>query len=244
MLEKKKSPKVLILVGGIGERLKPITYKIPKPMFRINGKPFLELKINYLKKFGLKDIILCVGHLSEVIENYFGNGEKFGIKINYSYEKELLGTGGAIKNAEKFIEEEFIVMNGDTHILINFSDLIHFHKNQENPFTMVVSTASNPNEQELVELNNNIISRIYKRNTEDHKIYLKNNKNPLINAGVYIFKKSILNEIPNGKVSLEHEIFPKLIGKMSGFFYEGYHRDLTTIEDCKKIEEEFKNESI
>lgn len=240
----RKDLRVLILVGGLGERLKPITYTIPKPMVKINGKPFLEFKIEHLKSFGLKNIVLCVGHLSNVIENYFQDGKKFGVNINYSYEKELLGTGGAIKNAQKFIDEEFIVMNGDTYIPINFEELIDFHKNQKNSLTMVVSIASNPTQQELVEIENNKISKIYKRNTEEHKIHLDNNKNPLINAGIYIMRKEILEIIPsNKKVSLEQEIFPKLIGRMSGFFYEGYNKDLTTIEDCKKIEQNL-NENL
>jgi NDP-sugar pyrophosphorylase family protein len=236
--------KVLILVGGLGKRLEPLTYKNPKPMIKINGKPFLEFKISYLKSFGLKDIILCVGYLGEVIEGYFGNGNKFGVNINYSYEKELLGTGGAIKNAENLIDKDFLAMNGDTYIPVNFNQLIEFHDNQKNPLTMVVSSASNPKEQELIELNEDKISKIYKRDTEEHKLHLTNNKNPLINSGIYVIKKSILNEIPKKKVSLEHEIFPKLIGRMSGFLYKGYHRDLTTVEDCEKIENELKNEDI
>jgi len=187
--------KVLILVGGLGKRLEPLTYKNPKPMIKINGKPFLEFKISYLKSFGLKDIILCVGYLGEVIEGYFGNGNKFGVNINYSYEKELLGTGGAIKNAENLIDKDFLAMNGDTYIPVNFNQLIEFHDNQKNPLTMVVSSASNPKEQELIELNEDKISKIYKRDTEEHKLHLTNNKNPLINSGIYVIKKSILNEI-------------------------------------------------
>ena len=105
--------KAVILAGGRGERLKPLTDNLPKPMLPINGKPVIEYQIELLKKAGINDIIICGQYLFEKIINYFGNGEKLGVKIQYIKEKIPLGTGGAIKNAEGFINDDFLLLNGD-----------------------------------------------------------------------------------------------------------------------------------
>ncbi len=219
---------VVILVGGKGTRLKPLTKIVPKPMVEINGKPFLEYKIKQIKDFGAKKIILCVGYLGNIIQDYFGNERKFGVDISYSHEEELLGTAGAIKKAENLIEgNSFIVMNGDTHSYINLNELSLFHKQHNFPMTMVVTEAKNSKEQELVELQNSVIVNFYQRNTPEHKEFLEKNTNPLVNAGVYIFDRKILGLIPlEKKTSLEQEIFPKLINNSAGFKYHGYLKDI------------------
>ncbi len=233
-----KETQAVILVGGLGTRLKPYTETVPKPMIEINEKPFLEYKIEQVKKFGVENLVFCVGYLGEKVEEYFGNGKKFGVNINYSYEKELLGTAGAVKNAERLINSDFfIVMNGDTYIPINLSGLINFHFRNTYPITMSVTHATNPNEQELIKVENGIVSQFFKRGTSEHKNYLEENNSPLINAGVYVFDKNVLSSIPrNKKVSLEQEIFPQFVGKMNSFHYEGYMKDLTNIQFCRELE--------
>jgi len=232
----------VILAGGLGTRLKPITETIPKPLVEISGKPFLEYLLEHLKKCRITRIVLCVGYLGNKIEEYFGNGERFGLEIKYSYEKELLGTAGAIKNAERLIEtENFIVLNGDSYSQVDFKALLEKHNTSHFPVTMVVSLASNPSEQELIKLNEGKVVEFYRRNTLTHKEFLNNELNPKINAGIYIFNKSILDLIPYGeKVSLEKEIFPSLKGNISGFEYNGYFKDLANINFCKEFEEDLK----
>lgn len=237
---------VIILAGGLGMRLRPITKEIPKPMIDILGKPFLEYKIEQIKEFGMRNIILCVGYLGEIIEKYFGDGSKFGVNLQYSYEKELLGTAGAVKNAEKLIDSNsFIVMNGDTYSNINLKELFFAHNKHNFPMTMVVTKASNPKEQELVEIENDLVIKFHQRDTEEHKNYLLINKNCLINAGTYIFNKNILNIIPpERKISLEKDIFPKLTDKIVGFPYEGYFEDLANLQFYKKFENDVFNKKI
>ena len=232
----------VILAGGLGTRLKPITETIPKPLVEINGKPFLEHLITYLNKFGIKKFVLCVGYLGNKIEEYFGNGEKWGIEIKYSYEKELLGTAGAIKNAEKLISSEnFLVLNGDSYSQVDFNSLTEEHLASSPPITMVVSPASNPLEQELIKLEGGKVVEFYRRNTNTHNEFLKKELIPKISAGIYIFNKSVLNLIPLGeKVSLEKEIFPSLKGKIKGFEYNGYFKDLANINFCREFEEDLK----
>ncbi|MCJ7509172.1 MAG: sugar phosphate nucleotidyltransferase, partial [candidate division Zixibacteria bacterium] len=113
----------LILCGGLGKRLRPLTRKIPKSMLPVAGKPFLEYLIKLLKQNGIKEIILCTGYLHNKLKDYFGDGEKFGVNIQYSREHFPLGTGGAIKNAEKLIKSRFFVLNGDSYINLNLKSL-------------------------------------------------------------------------------------------------------------------------
>jgi len=115
---------VLILCGGKGTRLRPLTKTIPKPMLEFGGKPFLEYLIEYYKKNDIKDFILAVGYLKEQIVEYFGNGKKFGVNIKYSFEEKPLGTGGAVYNAKKYLKGNFIVVNGDTFTDFEPKDLL------------------------------------------------------------------------------------------------------------------------
>jgi len=117
--------KAMILSGGRGKRLRPVTDTIPKPLIKINGKPLIEWKINYLKKFGIKDIIICSGYKGKKIENYIKKKKNFGCNIEYSVETSPLGTGGAIKKAIKnVVGDSFIVLNGDIITNINLKKMM------------------------------------------------------------------------------------------------------------------------
>jgi len=235
-----KEYQALILVGGLGTRLRPITETVPKPMVEIEGRPFLEYKIESLKKYGIKNFIFCVGHLGHIVEEYFGDGKRFGVNILYSYEKnELLGTAGAIKNAEPLINDPFLVANGDTYLDVDFRKLIKFHESHNFPFTIVITDASHPKTQELVELNGNEIVKIHKRNTPEHENHLRFTYRPLVNGGSYVMNKEILQYIPPGKkISLEQEIFPLIIHKMRGFLHNGYMLDIADENDWKEFKKD------
>ena len=130
---------IVILAGGKGTRLKPLTVNAPKSMISINGKPFLHHLLDYIKKFNLKNILICGGYLSKTIIDYFGDGKKFGLNIKYSLErKKLLGTGGALKNAEHHLSKRFLLLNGDTYLPINYIDFIDFALKQNKLGTIIV----------------------------------------------------------------------------------------------------------
>ena len=232
----------VFLIGGLGTRLKPITERVPKPMVDINGKPFLEIKMETLKKYGIKNFIFCVGYLGHIIEEYFGDGSRFGVSIEYSYEKdELLGTAGAIKNAEHLIKNgDFILLNGDTYLDVDIKKLIEFHESYNSPFTMVICNASHPKTQELIEFNDSEIKNIYRRDTIEHEKHLRSTNKPLVNAGLYIINRELLNLIPQSKkVSLEQEILPNLVGKIKGFLHNGYFLDIADDGDWKEFIKDF-----
>lgn len=119
---------IVILAGGLATRLYPITKTIPKSMVLIKGKPFFEYQIELCKKNGISEIVMCVGHLREQIEDYYGDGKKFGLKIKYSVEKEGLDTGGALKNAFPYLDKEFFVMYGDSYLTNDWQKISQSHK--------------------------------------------------------------------------------------------------------------------
>ena len=226
----------LILAGGIGERLRPITNNIPKPMVPVNGKSFLQYHIEELKRAGIKDIVLCTGYLSNKIQEYFGDGSKFDVKIKYSIEKKPLGTAGAIKNAEKYVNNTFLVLNGDSYLKIDYNKLINFHKSKKAKLTIALLTIKDPRRYGLVNIDKE--SKIL---SFDEKTI--NPKGKLINGGVYIVEPEVLKAVPSSvKVSFEKEIFPKLIkqGNVYGFVINNYFIDIGTKESYIKAQEDFK----
>ena len=135
----------IILAGGLGTRLRSVVSDRPKPMALVEGKPFLEYVLQGLKKSGIDDIIFAVGYKGGMVEEYFGDGSRFGIRARYAYEEELLGTAGAIKNAGKYVtDEQFFVLNGDTFYQMDFGDLsrIQQEKNLEMALGMSAGDAN------------------------------------------------------------------------------------------------------
>ena len=224
----------LILAGGLGTRLQKVVSDYPKPMVSIGGRPFLEYLILQLKKYNLTEIVLCIGYLGEKIKEYFQDGAKWEVKIEYSEEKKPLGTGGAIKLARNFIKgENFLVLNGDSYLDINFDELIKFHKLQEVLAILALVEVNKMDRYGAVEIDKDY--RI--TNFREKEAISRSN---LINGGVYIFHKGIFNFIPEGRVSLEKDIFPKLIGKgFHGKPHRTYFIDIGVPEDYNRIQKEF-----
>jgi D-glycero-alpha-D-manno-heptose 1-phosphate guanylyltransferase len=224
--------KVLVLAGGMGTRLREIVKDRPKPMALIGGRPFLEYLILQLKGQGFGEIVLCIGYLGEQIRSYFGDGDKWGVHISYSYEEQLLGTGGAIKLAEKMVQEEnFLVMNGDSFLDVDMHKLINHHLMKQAIATVALVEVENANRYGAVEINE---KGEIKKFVEKGDI----SASKLINGGVYVLNRKIFDYIPLGTVSLEKEIFPKLIGK--GFFgvpIKGFFIDIGVPETYKMLQE-------
>ncbi len=222
--------KAVILCGGLGERLRPLTERTPKVMLDVKGKPILEYTLEYLKKFGLKDIILLCGHKHEEIENYFEDGSKFGVKIKYSIEKDKLGTAGAIKNAEKLIDTDFIIINGD--VLTNFplNELIAaFKKTNRNVMTLV-----KPNNPFGIARISETEGKICKIDEFVEKPKMKE----WINAGYIVLKHPTLALFPE-KGEAEKMVYPKLQeqGVLMGFLIgdKYFWKSVDSIKDLKEL---------
>jgi mannose-1-phosphate guanylyltransferase len=176
--------KAVILAGGFGKRLKPLTDTRPKPMIKIIDKPIIEWQITWLRRFGIEEFVLCVGYMRELIVNHVGDGSKFDSKVEYSYEEKPLGTGGALLNAKKFISEEesFFLLNGD---ILTHLDPTRLKNRGSNTIALVPLHSPFG----IVEVDNDT-SRVL-RFVEKPEI-----PNSWINAGVYHFTKDVFEYLP------------------------------------------------
>ncbi len=224
--------KAVILAGGFGSRLKEISRDIPKPMVSIAGKPFLEHQINFLREYGIKEVIITVHYMANKIKSYFGDGLRWDMNITYCEEESPLGTGGAIKNAEQYIDDTFLVLNGDSYSQIDLKRFMEFHKNMNNICTMSLTKSTDSSYYGNVILENNKIKEFSEKKADTEG---------LINTGIYIFEPKIFDYIIKSEnVSLEKDIFPKLSkeGTLGGYQYEGYFMDIGRPETYKKFKED------
>ena len=211
--------KAIILAGGRGKRLRPITDYIPKPLIPINNIPIIEWQIKYLKKFGISEVIICSGYKTEMIENYLNN-KKLGIKITFSIENKSLGTGGAIKKAGKKIKDKsFIVINGDTITNIDLKKLI---KKENSIASIQLKTKVG-----ILQIDENKIIKF------DEK---KEITNLWMNAGIYHLKKDALKELPN-LGDIEKTLFPDYAKKEKLTAVKFRNSKWYSIDSFKDIEE-------
>ncbi|EFC32291.1 TPA: nucleotidyltransferase family protein [Campylobacter jejuni] len=210
----------IVLAGGLGTRLRSVVQDLPKPMALINDKPFLEFIFEYLKKQGIKEVILAVSYKYEVIKEYFKD-EFLGIKIKYSIEKEPLGTGGAIKEALRFIKNEAYVLNGDTIFDIDLKKLTL----NDSKICLALKQMNDFDRYGTVELDNKNYIKFFKE--KEFK------KQGLINGGIYLLSKDIFNDFTlQEKFSFEEflqENYEKL--KARAEIFDNYFVDIGTAED-------------
>ncbi len=205
----------LILAGGLGTRLRSVIDDVPKPMAPINGRPFLEIQLDYWIDQGINNFIISVGYKSEIIINYFGNNYRKA-RINYVIEENPLGTGGAIlKFINKFeVRDPFLLINGDTYFEISLFELFSFHNKQKSQFTFSVFKSSNTDRYMGLNIDDEM-------KLMPHAIVENSIKEKFVNGGVYIINPEILfNEKfePDRFYSLENDIFP-VINKKNAMIY-------------------------
>ncbi len=204
---------VAILAGGLATRLRPLTAEIPKSLIQIQGKPFLKYQLDSLKKGGVEDLVLCVGYLGEQIERYFGNGKEFGVNISYSYEgKNLLGTAGALKNAQNLLEDTFFTMYGDSYLFLDFSAVMSYFKNQDKLALMTVYKNRDRYDESNTVIAGNLVKYYSKKEKTEGMVYIE--------YGANIFRKEVLEFIPEDQPYTLEALFPKLIEQEQLLAYE------------------------
>jgi len=191
------------LTGGLATRLRPLTERIPKSMIVFRNKPFLWHQLELVKKYQIHDIVLCVGYLADQIKNYFKGGKEMNMNIQYSEEKEPLGTAGALKNAEPLLDEEFLVMNGDSYLMLDYTEIIKYFRKRTKSALMVVYKNYNYYEDSNVTVNNGLVTLYNRKIKTPEMVY--------VDAGLYLFKKEVVKLIPNNTKILLDEIFVKLV---------------------------------
>jgi len=217
----------ILLVGGFGTRLMPLTKNTPKPMLTVAGVPVTEHQLAMAKVAGITEIVLATSYLSEVFIPYFGDGSKWGMKIKYAVEKEPLGTGGAIRNAAKLLDthESVVILNGDVLSSHNLSEQIRQHELHDADVTLHLTQVDDARAFGCVPTDSN--GRV--------TAFLEKMENPItnqINAGCYVFNPRVISTIPlDTVVSVEREIFPQLVAQgasVFGYVENAYWLDIGT----------------
>jgi NDP-sugar pyrophosphorylase family protein len=226
----------VILAGGLGTRLRPVTETIPKPMVPVAGKPFLEHQILSLREQGIDDILLLIGYLGEQIEEFFGDGSGHRVRITYSKEAAPLGTAGALRLAASKLQDTFLVLNGDTYLPMTYGGAIEsFHRLKPEGLVVAYKKDGHGAKANLaISQDSRIIGADGARATH-------------INAGAMVFDQRVLELIPAGKsYSLDLDVFPKLIERSSLRAYETPIRyfDMGTPEGLKRLEDFLSGTSI
>lgn len=225
-LDQNRPRKALILAGGQGTRLRPITHEIPKPLIPLHDKPILQHTIDLFKRYGITEILISVGYKAEKIKEFFGNGKRFGVDIIYLEENEPLGTAGPLNLAREHLTDTFMMCNADELKNIDLHEMYLFHKESGAKATIALTTVADPSQYGVAKLMGNKILEFIEKPAQGTA------PSNLINAGLYVLEPSIFDFVPKGTGSIERDIFPKIAqeGKLFGFPFSGQWFDTGTLE--------------
>lgn len=234
-------PPVLILVGGLGKRLRSAYAAGPKALAPVEARPFLDYLLCWLRTQGVKDVILCVGYKRSRIQRHVGSGREWGLRVRYSIETKLLGTAGAVKKAARMLgADRVFVMNGDTFLDVNLSEMRAFHRSQKAWATLAVAKVVDASRFGTLRLDSRgRISAFLEKGPG--RADNSPSSPQRINGGVYLFERKILRQIPSRRpVSLEKELFPELVPgkKLFGFKTDGFFLDIGVPDDFLRAQSE------
>lgn len=234
--------KIVIMAGGKGTRIASVNSEVPKPMIEILGKPILEHQVDVLKKQGLKDYIFVIGHLGYVIKDYFDDGSKFGVSIEYIVEEEPLGTAGALYYLKDRIKDDFVLLNGDIIFDVDIDRFYKYHKDHNGLATILVHPNNHPFDSSLIEVNNDgmVIDWI---NKEAERVWYHN----LVNAGIHILSVKVLDRfIEAKKTDLDRDILKPMIMEKQLFAYSSpeYIKDMGTPKRYDEVISDIKTGKV
>ena len=225
--------KAVVLAGGKGARLAPYTRILPKPLMPIGDMPILEVLISQMKRYGIEEIILTVGHLAELLRSFFQDGSRFGIPIRYSFEDEPLGTAGPLAQVGG-LERTFLVSNGDVLTTLDFGALIDFHKGEGAAATIAMHHRTVNIDLGVIRLNgrNEVVDYIEKPKYDYD-----------VSMGLYVFEPAVLEYIPRGCYMDFPDLVLKLLEtghRVVGFPFDGYWKDLGRPDDYDEATADFE----
>lgn len=227
--------KAIILAGGLGTRLRPLTDNTPKPLLPIKGKPIIEHAILNFKKYGIEDIVLSVGYKADIIKEYFGNGKKWGVNISYCVEDQPLGTGGALKMASAGVAQTFVAINGDNLADFDWTAAIETHRKNQAKVTLQLFPVEDVTKFGIARLDGSKIVEFIEKPTVEQA------PSNLNNAGGYILEPEALDILPEGFCMVERDCFEKLAstGVVFAHHHSGQWFPTDTIEKYTLANEEF-----
>lgn len=229
--------KTVIMAGGRGTRISSVASDIPKPMIRIEGRPVLEHEIECLRGQGFTDIIITVGHLGHIIMDYFGDGSRFGVKIEYFYENEPLGTAGALYKILDRLSDEFLLLNADSIFDVDFNRFVAWHREKGGLVTLFTHPNSHPYDSGLVIADKNGAVERWLTKEEKRPRWYQNR----VNAGLHVISKKLLTEAKElsgvGKIDLDRQLLKPLAGTGKMFCYDSpeYVKDMGTPDRFESV---------
>ncbi|HEV7936779.1 MAG TPA: NDP-sugar synthase [Solirubrobacteraceae bacterium] len=215
----------VILVGGEGTRLRPLTSTVPKPVVPLVDRPFISFMLEWLHAHGIDDVIMSCGFLATSVRNVLGDGSAYGIRLRFVEEPDPRGTAGALKFAESLLDERFLMLNGDVLTDIDLTEQIAQHERTGAKATLALVPVEDPSAYGLVHLEDDHAVREFVEKPSSDRIDTN-----LISAGAYVLERSILELVPSGRnVSIEREVWPRLVGEgLYGFPSQSYWLDIGT----------------
>jgi len=227
--------KAVLLVGGLGTRLKSVVGSTPKPLAEVGDRPFVELLVRQLRHQGIRRLVMCTGYHAQEVENELGDGQKWDVSIEYSREAQAMGTAGAIKLAEPLVSDgsDFLVMNGDSFIEADFEELLQFHRGKNGIASLAVVRLKNEQRYGTVQMT-------AEGRVSGFKEKADGDPTEFVNAGIYVLNRKILDYIPDGTASLEKDIFPNVLDQ--GIYaseQHGFFIDIGTPEDYARAQKLF-----
>ncbi len=218
---------IVLMAGGKGSRLRPLTDEIPKPMLKVGDKPILEIIINQFRSFGFKNFIVSISYLAHIVEGYFGDGSDYGVSISYIRETKRLGTAGCLKLAKQYLNKPFYVMNGDLLANIDFKDMLGFHIENGFDITMGIRKYQYRIPYGVVETDGNRVAGLVEKPVNSCTI----------NAGVYCLNPGVIEYISGNEYFDITTLVDTCIqkgGRAGGYDIKGYWTDIGQIEDYNR----------
>ncbi|NLZ38106.1 MAG: NDP-sugar synthase [Firmicutes bacterium] len=225
--------KAMILAAGLGTRLRPLTNVVSKPMVQMAGRPCMEYAVRLLARYGIKDIIVNLHYMPELIQQHFGDGADFGVNITYSYEEELLGTAGGFKRVQDFFgAEQALIISGDALTDINLEAFLNFHNKNSGIATLALKRVADPTQYGVVLLEENRIIRFQEKPKREEAV------SNLANTGIYLFNPEIFDHIPADTFyDFGKQVFPELLAKkeaLYGYVMRDYWCDVGSLNVYKE----------
>jgi mannose-1-phosphate guanylyltransferase/phosphomannomutase len=225
--------KAVVMAGGEGSRLRPLTVTRPKPMVPITGRPVMEHILNLLKAHGITDVVVTVQYMASAIEDYFGDGSQFGMHIAYSREEVPLGTAGSVKNAEHLLTEPFLVISGDALTDFNLSDIIKFHRDHQALATLTLAHVANPLEYGVIITDESGHIRQFLEKPSWGEVF-----SDTINTGIYVLDPVVFSYFEKDKAfDFSQELFPQMLSRgdpIYGYVADGYWCDVGNLAEYMK----------
>lgn len=224
--------KAVILAGGKGTRLAPYTHILPKPLMPIGEMPIMELLLWQMRRAGVDDVVLTVGHLAELLRSFFNDGKKWGLRISYSYEDDPLGTAGPLSLIEN-LDDTFLVTNGDVMTTLDIKDLIDFHKQKGGVATIAIH-------QRQVKINLGVVEMDGSHNIAGY--IEKPTYDYMVSMGIYVFEPAVLEHIPYNQYLDFPDLVLKLIQsgeRVVAYPFDGYWKDLGYANDYEQATKDF-----